>query len=716
MKASFGNPRTGAPGARPAARCRLLALLALAQISAAGAQEAAGPELPELDISGWACKYCDFQQGWRSEIELGIGSVAEDSFKFGEYNGLDEEGSYLIGDARAVYRGEDAAWMELSATDIGLDSRSLSIEGGRQGRYALFLHYDEIPHLVADSASTPYLGAGGDRLSLPPGWVTAGNTAGMTALSASLQDVELETTRKRLATGISVVDESPWSYRVDLRHDEKDGNKAIGGAFFFNTAQLVEPVDYVTDEVEAAVTYTRKDWQASLGYYGSSFSNENAALNFDNAYNPIVAGADEGQLALPPDNEFHQLSLAAAYRFSERNQLSVDYAVGRMQQDEKLLQATVNPTLVVPALPADSADAEIETTNARLKFVSRATDRLLLAATYSLDERDNKTPQMIYDWVTTDAFLAARRGNLPYSYTRETLQLEAGYDYSEGTRLGLGYDQDQRERTFQEVDETTEDSLWGSIRIRNIENLFVEFRIAASSRDASSSAAVAAIDPAQNPLMTKYYLAERDRRSMSLHANYLPHPDITVGLSLDHARDDYDASEIGLTAGSDDSINIDVAAILSETTTANVYVGRQRIDSSQANSQSFADPDWVAEIRDQFEIVGLGINHVLIEEVLNIGIDVSRSLSRGEIELDAGAPAQGFPDLTTELRSVKLYLDYRVDENLKLRAAYWHETYDSSDWALEGVEPDTVGNLLAFGVDTPEYDNDVFKLSMSYSF
>jgi MtrB/PioB family decaheme-associated outer membrane protein len=691
-------------------------VLAILHLPLAAAQDTEAPAINAPDISQWVCEYCAFEEGWRGDIELGLGNVAEDSFKFGEYNGLNEEGAYLIGDAYAVYRGEEAGYLELSAEDIGLDSRSLRIDGGRQGGYDLFLSYDEIPHFVSDSASTVYRGTGGDRLSLPAGWVRAGSTAAMTELDSSLREVDLETQRKRLGAGIRISTESPWSFRVNVHRDEKDGNKLSGGAFFFNSAQLVEPVEYVTDEIEASVSYSRKRWQASLAYYGSTFSNENESLVFENPYNAIVPGADEGELALPPDNEFHQLSIAAAYQISERNHIGIEYAVGLMEQDEKLLQATLNPLLVVPALPADSADAEIETTNARLKFVSRALDDWLLSATYSIDERDNKTPQLMYDWVTTDAFVAAQRTNLPYSYTRETLQLKADFDYAPGNRLGVGYDMDERERTFQEVDDTSEDTLWGSIRVRNIDNLFLEFRIASSQRDASASEVVAEIDPPQNPLMTKYNLADRDRKSISMQATFLPHPDYTVGISLDHALDDYDDSEIGLTDSRDDSINIDFTSLLSETTVLNAYAGRQQISSSQAGSQTFAEPDWFADINDRFDIIGIGISHALMEGRLNIGADLSRSYSRGEIEIDSAVAGEPFPDLTTELDSLKLYLDYRIDENLTLQAAYWHEEYDSRDWALEDVDPDTVGNFLAFGEQSPSYDNDVVKLSMSLRF
>ncbi len=695
---------------------RLVLIVLATQLSIAGAQDVAETDALGVDTSKWKCKFCEFEQGWYSDITLGLGYVADDSFKFGEYNGLEEDGAYLIAAGNARYRSEDATYLDLSLSDFGLDSRSLSIEGGRQGSYDIYLRYDEIPHFVSDSVSTPYLGNGGGNLTLPPGWVSAGATAGMTALGPSLRVVDLETERKRLGTGITITTGSPWSYRVDLLRDDKKGNKRGGGSFLFSTAQLVEPVDYVTDEIEVAVSYTDKEWQATLAYYVSTFSNDNESLLWENAYTPIFAGTDEGQLALPPDNEFHQLALSAAYRIDKRNHISAHFATGRMEQDEKLLAATVNPTLLVPPPPGESADAKVDTTNARLKFVSRLTDRLRLSALYSYDDRDNRTPQLMYDWVITDTVLATQRANLPYSYTRKALKIKADYDYARGTRFGLGYDIDDRERRFQEVDETSENTLWSTIRVRAIDSLFLEFKLAVSERDTSNYEVVSAIDPAQNPLMRKYNMADRDRQSIAFYASFIPHPDYSVGISIENAKDDYDDSNLGLTKSRDNSVNIDVTTMLSEETSINAFIGQQNINSSQNGSQAFASPDWFASNDDTFDLFGFGVTHVLIADRLDIGADYSMARSTGEIEMDGGGPAVPFPDLRTELETIRLYLKYRLDENLSLQTAYWHETYDSDDWALDGVGPDTVSNLVGFGEDSPSYSNDVVKLSMSYVF
>ena len=134
----------------------LLLVVAFAPAMGAEAEDA-----PAVDTSKWVCKYCTFEDpGGSFTPNFGVGYVSDDSAKFGEYNGLEDEGSYVVADADGRYRGKDGLWFDLSAVDLGLDSRFLGIEGGRQGQYQLHLSYKQLPHHINDTALSPFLGAG----------------------------------------------------------------------------------------------------------------------------------------------------------------------------------------------------------------------------------------------------------------------------------------------------------------------------------------------------------------------------------------------------------------------------------------------------------------------------------------------------------------------------------------------------------------------------
>jgi len=665
-----------------------------------------------LDVSRWECEYCVFEQGFSGEVEAGAGFVSDNSYKFGEYNGLQDDGAFLIGNATARYRDENAGYLDLRVRDPALDTRSADIEGGRQGSYQLFLNYDEIPHYISDSARTPYGGSGKDKLRLPSNWDPAGTTDGMTELDASLQDVDLETKRKRLGVGISIIPARKWETAVKVQHEVKDGQKATAGSFYFNAAQLAEPVDYVTDEVEVSATYTTRKWQSKLAYYGSFFKNHNDSLTWDNAYN----GPQSGQLALAPDNQFNQILLSSGYQVSDRTRVTGDIALGRMEQNEDLLAATLNPNLSV-ALPESSAHAKVNTVTANLKVDTMVSDKLRVNASYRYNDRDNRTPKEDWNWVTTDTFInPVTRKNLPYSFTDNTVNLGADYRVDKATKVSAGYEYEKKDRTNQEVKHTQENTFWGKASARTGDNVDFAFKVAHADRDHSGYKPFTANGQSENPLLRKYNLADRVRDTASITAGFIPHERVSIGMSVDLAKDDYENSVLGLTESSETSYNADASVILTDTTSLHVFASRQQIQSEQAGEETNANLDWYAKNDDTIDTFGIGVKHQLIENKLDIGADYVLSRSTGKVKVDTGAPDSAFPDLETDLDTLKLYADYHLREDLTLHAAYWYERYDSKDWMLDGVEPDTIPNLLSFGEDSPEYNVHAVMMSVSYRF
>jgi len=697
---------------------RLFALTVLsAQVAAAVAADDPAGGQPPVDTSQWGCKYCEFEEGLSGTLDVGLGYVSDDSFKFGEYTGLHEQGGFLVGNAGARFRGEDAAYWNVDASDLGLDSRSLSAEGGKQGAYKLFLNYKELPHFISDSVLTPFSGTGGNSLTLPPGWVTAPSTDTMTSLAGSLHDADLETQRKRLGVGVSLTPAPEWEYALNFRHETKEGTQRIAGAFFFNSAQLVQPVDYVTDQLDASASYAGRKLQAKFAYYASTFKNSHNALSWQNPFTPpgFAPDATTGQLALPPDNQFHQLLASAGYRFSDRTSAMADIALGRMTQDESFLAATLNPSLG-QTLPRNSLDGRVDTTNANLKIVSAVTDRLRLNAAYAYNDRDNRTPQAAYNWVSTDSSVNTPRTNLPYSFTQNTAKLSADYRATARLKASIGFDRDTRERTYQEADKTRENTLWGKVSARTRDNLNLTLKLAHAERDQSGYVAVAEIDPPENPLLTKYNMANRTRDSVGLRADVAASETVNVGLGLDVSKDKYPDSQLGLIDGDSFNLSGDVSAMLTKLTSLHFFANHEKIQSKQVGREAFTTVDWFAENDDTINVIGFGVKHMVMENKFDIGADYTISRSKGRISVDPGAPAATFPDLVTQLDSVKLYATYRLKDNISLQGAYWYETYDTENWALNGVTPSTISNVLTFGEQPPSYHVNVISLSVRYKF
>jgi hypothetical protein len=89
----------------------------------------------------------------------------------------------------------------------------------------------------------------------------------------------------------------------------------------------------------------------------------------------------------------------------------------------------------------------------------------------------------------------------------------------------------------------------------------------------------------------------------------------------------------------------------------------------------------------------------------------------GEIDVtSATAGSAAFPELETELKSATIDLDYRLTNAFDARLRLRYEDFSSSDWALEGVEPATLPNVLTLGADPYDYDVYLVSLSLRYRF
>jgi MtrB/PioB family decaheme-associated outer membrane protein len=673
-------------------------------------------DAPAVDTSRWACKYCPFEEGLTGDVELGPGYVSDDSFKFGEYTGLNEQGGYIDGSATIRSRSHDGSWLDLSATNLGLDTRSLSVASGKQGSYRLSFGYKELPHNISGTALTPFLGVGTSSLTLPSGWVPGANTGTMPELAASLHGIDLETQRRAVDLGASLTSVVHWEFAVRFRHEDKLGTLGTAGSFVFGSSQLGMPVDYDTNQMDVSAAYSRSRLQVRLAYYGSIFKNNDVALTWANPYVPLVAGATAGQRALAPSNQFQQLVVSAGYEFGKSTHATADVALGRMTQDEPFLPYTTNSSLTTQPLPRSSLDGRVNTLTGNLKITSVVTDKLRFDAAFTYDDRDNQTPQAVYDWITTDVAPAAAspRTNLPYSSTHSVAKLDGGYALARDLRIDAGCDYDEYKRDLQEVDRTQEHICWGKATGRAFDRAEFMLKGSHAERTISNYTANPEIVSPENPLMRKYNMADRDRDTAALRVDVPIGERISVGLESNISWDHYRKSVIGLLDGRSAAVAADCAFSLSQDTSATCYLSHEQINSNQANAEFLPGaPLWYASNKDTIDTAGAGIKHRASDK-LDIGLDYTYSRSTGEISI-RGATV-GFPDLTSRLDSAKLYATYLLKKRLSLRLAYWYENYRTEDWALDGVTPSTISNVLAFGQGNPSYHVYVITLSGRYQF
>ena len=271
------------------------------------------------------------------DVDVKDGSTKDESYKFGEYTGITQDG-YGIGDFDLSYEGKDNFYADFLGKDLGWDSRSLSFATGWHGGYELFLDYDQIPHYVSNDSKTIFEGVGTNDLTLPTGFERgdANATSGANAynrtnfinsLATNARDINIKTERKGGSIAVSAPFYDVFDFNLSYKKEDKDGLKYVGGVFGTSggdrrSIALPEPVDYSTDEVNLSLGYLGENVQLTLSYYFSNFDNKYSNLMFANPFqnlnvtsgtlNAVSYYGSTGQMALDPDNEHHRVGLAGA--------------------------------------------------------------------------------------------------------------------------------------------------------------------------------------------------------------------------------------------------------------------------------------------------------------------------------------------------------------------------------------------------------------------
>lgn len=700
-----------------------------------------------------------------SEIEIGAGWNSKDSFKFGEFSGLQSKGPFVIGNFRIqmrdAYDGDSSKYWLLSGTDLGLESRSLWFEHGQQGLFSIYAFYDQIPKFLLDTARTPYIiQNGGTNLLLPAGWVPNDrNAQTLTTLNASLQDVNIDHERQKFGGGFEWIPKKNWLVEADYSRELKDGNRTIAAIFGSSGgnpggAIVPEPIDYETDTFDLSIAYTGKRTHFALAYNLSLFRDNNSGFTFQNPFASTRWAAAAsfpggfGQIATPPDNKAHRITMSGVHIFNDTTRATANLIYGRMTQNDPFLPFTVNPGLVVPTgLPRSSLNGEIETTLANLSVSSRLSQKLDLRARYKYDNRDNNTPRDVFIQVPGDSqdqgeiTDSTARINLPYSKKQHLFEVDVGYRISSDFKLSLGYNYEQLQRTFFEVAKTREHKfeakLRGTLSSRFSGWIGFDYATRDGTEYIDNLAFLASHTPEHlgpdaedefenHPLVRKFFIADRDRLKIDGSANWLPNDKLVFSVMGRFLNDDYDATVLGLNESTTTSVTLDASFNPHQAITYHAFYTYENIEYEQTGFShrpgtdltDFAARNWTAATNDKVNTIGFGFDWAAKKDKLDITFDYNYSRAVTDFELTAGTELSfvPIPDLKTRLHMADARADYRYTENLSIRLRYLYQSLDVTDFALDGIDPDTMQRIIGLGNQSPDYNVHVIGISTIYRF
>jgi MtrB/PioB family decaheme-associated outer membrane protein len=428
-------------------------------------------------------------------FDIGATVVDSSSTKFGEYNGLNDSGPYVLADfgvrwGDAYGMGNGTTRIEATGTNLGTYARNLGANVTNQGLWNFGASYDQLRHYTTDGYETPFQGAiGGNLFLLPPSFgvinTTTTNVGGVlnstnkgtqtltpTQLAAYHgEDVYSERDNTKVSFGYHFGPE--WAVKFEYKRLDQSGAKLIGagtdaydlrsaGGFNYGgerIAILMNPTEYKTDTFNLALNWTGKQAYVSLAYYGSLFHDDFAGISFSNPYvsggtgnapNP-PGGTSPGAafpittMSTPPSNDFHQINLTGGYIFNPTLKLVGGFSYAHSDQNASYDGSYTLVPNTAPGLPVNSLDGRVDIKHGDARLTYQPASAWNFSAGVKYNERDNKTAS--YEYTFHDLGGPLRDViNIPMSNKREQFDIGGDWRIDSRQRLHLGYEYDKIER------------------------------------------------------------------------------------------------------------------------------------------------------------------------------------------------------------------------------------------------------------------------------
>jgi MtrB/PioB family decaheme-associated outer membrane protein len=621
-----------------------------------------------------------------NNVEVGVAATSDASAKFGEYNGLDNQGATLIGNVSV--KGGDGYGMgtgtkrwSITGTDLGTTSREVGATISDQGKWNLGIDFDQLRHNITDTYQTPYQGAmGGNSFTLPTsdGVInTVGSgTRNLSAWNGTFhqQDVYSERQNTSFTAGYNI--DRQWSVKFDWKHIDQSGSKLTGAATDAyglsgsggnnwggeRIAILMNPTSFKTDNFNLALSWTGDKAYMSAGYYGSLFHDDYSGFSFSNPFQTTVAtGSTNGipasgfptdTISTAPSNQFHQLNLNGGYFITPATKLVGGFSYARNTQDESFTgtYTTTPNTFTLTTNPGNSLDGKVMQTHADLTLTHQATDALNLTAGVKYNERDNQTPSYSYDFLDLGGELMTVV-NTPMSYKHTQFELAGDYRIDNKQHLHVAYEYDEMKRwcnnalannatgdtpsynliaSCVQVPKNTENKLGLDYKLRATDSVNLKAGYSYGDRNADVNSSFynpmqANSEGYENYGYLAFFDASRKENLAKLGVDWQANDKLSFGLNGKYAQEDYDPT-FGVQKGTTSSINLDASYSYSENNTVSAYVTSQHRTRDLKSTM-------VRQVTDPVSTTNIWDNN-LTDDQLAMGISGrQKGLMGGRLEL-----------------------------------------------------------------------------------
>ena len=634
----------------------------------------------------------------QTTISVGLGAVGgsnADRALFGQYNGLRDQSAVGMLDIEySLRKPETSSWVQFTGSNLLGDTRELGLVWKNPGSWKFTADYGELVHYDPNTVNTGLLGAG----STTPQVVVVPQGTGT--------ELDLKTKRTSLGLGFTKIISPRLQFAVDLKTEKKEGARLFGlgqicsplitgscnTALGSGVLMLPEPINANHSQVEARLSYALEKLRFSVGYYGSFYRNDNAALQPNLGGFASTTTPELNSLALAPDNQAHQLDLSGNYDFTGTTHGSFKLGYAQASQNADFAGAG----LVGPAGVANLG-AQVNTTMAKIGITSRPIPKLSLLADLRYEDKDDQTPLANYN-IAGAGSTAVLATNRDYSSKKIKGKLQASWQFTSDYRGTLGADYESIDRgAFTATSsvsgfiplrqETTETGVRAELRRRLTNDLSGAISISSSKRDgsnwlqgSSSGTGVTEVaDPATSLSSAIFMptLADRQRDKIKLFADWQPSEELSLQFSAEEGKDKFSTpSTYGLHDTRMNQFSVDWGYALSDKWGLNGYVSRGLQTLNQSHPAGY-----VIAFDNTNTGVGFGFTGKLASKLLvggNLSYVDDKSVYKQTL-----VSSGGLPDVVYRQTALKLFGKYELQKGSSVRVDLVHQRVSVNDWAWD---------------------------------
>lgn len=610
--------------------------------------------------------------------------------------------------------------------------------------------YDQIPHRLGNRAKSPEKIVARDALGISD-YIqaslqnaltqrfntnrTAINFAFLKPLVEPLVNTpevfNLGFVRKRAFLTVGLFPDAPVDTTISYFQENRSGTRSAGTSFGFgNTIETPEPVDYRTREAGVRLEMPLENLMIRGMLSINQFSNTYSTYTWDNPFRVTdstdpsaytapgsgsIGGASRGRLALPPENSRITAAIGGIYKMPMHSRLTADIAFGQMRSNGDLMPFTTNTAILatVPEaneLPVERFNGRINTTSATVVFTTRPLANFNVTARYRFYNSDNNARRIEFPgYVRFDAvWEEIPRITVPYSTKNNRAEITASYDLGTGYSVEAGFRNDRTNRTFREVNRTTENIAHIALDARPFTWVtwrnsfeFGDRSFDSYDQERADNASFVEPEPPVSPEgFHRFDVAERStQRVISILSINPFNGPLSATLNFTRYFDNYSKhSELGLLKWRNQTFTAEADYSPSGRWSTFAFYSREYWAGFQRGRQSGATPsknpldNWTADNSDKANSVGAGFTMGVIPEKLDFNLTGRIQRVSGYANLDS--PPGGTPDVAFDIPNVDdtRFWSLLAQFNYKLSAAWnlalggWYERYQIDDLLNTGTQ------------------------------